>query len=266
MGFYTHDSSETKTKMNFAVFVPKSAHDRPLPALYFLAGLTATEETFMIKAGAQRLAAELGLILVSCDTSPREARLPGDADHWDFGIGAGFYLDATAEPWSKYYRMGSYINAELPGLIEANFPARNDLRGIFGHSMGGHGALVTALRNPERWNSVSAFAPISHPVEVPWGQKAFGNYLGPDREKWAEWDASILMRAKAHPKEILVDQGEADQFLGRELRPEALESAARASGQKLTLRRHAGYDHNYYFIQTFAADHLKHHAAILSAG
>jgi len=263
MGFYTHASTETGTTMRFGVYLPPQAAHRPVPALYYLAGLTCTEETFLIKAGAQRLAAELGLALVACDTSPRGLNLPGEADHWDFGLAAGFYLDATAQPWATNYRMGSYINQELPAVVEANFPVLKDKRGIFGHSMGGHGALVTALRNPERWNSVSAFAPISNPVAVPWGQKAFGNYLGPDQSTWAQYDASLLIRKQPYPGLLLVDQGMADQFLNRELKPEALDSAARDAGQRLTLRLHADYDHSYWFIQTFIADHLVHHAQML---
>lgn len=262
-GFYSHASSETGTEMRVSVFVPPQAQTGKVPALYYLAGLTCTEETFVIKAGAQRLASELGLMLVACDTSPRGLNLPGDADAWDFGVGAGFYLDATQSPWAGHYRMGSYVNAELPALIEAQFPASTERRGIFGHSMGGHGALVTALRHPARWHSVSAFAPISNPVAVPWGEKAFGNYLGADRKSWEAYDASLLMRAKPHPSEILVDQGMADQFLENQLRPQALEAAAQASGQRLRLRRHAGYDHSYWFIQSVVADHLAHHAAQL---
>lgn len=262
-GFYSHASRETGTEMRVAVFVPPHAQAGKVPALYYLAGLTCTEETFVIKAGAQRLASELGLMLVACDTSPRGLNLPGDADAWDFGVGAGFYLDATQSPWATNYRMGSYVNAELPALVEAQFPASTERRGIFGHSMGGHGALVTALRNPARWHSVSAFAPISNPVAVPWGEKAFGNYLGSDRKSWEAYDASLLMRTKPHPSEILVDQGMADQFLENQLRPQALEAAAQASGQRLRLRRHAGYDHSYWFIQSVVADHLAHHAAQL---
>lgn len=262
-GFYSHVSRETGTRMNFAVFQPPQAKRGKVPALYYLAGLTCTDETFVIKAGAQRLAAELGLMLVACDTSPRGLGYAGEADSWDFGVGAGFYLDATAEPWATGYRMGSYVNLELPEVVEANFPAQPDRRGIFGHSMGGHGALVTALRHPARWQSVSAFAPICNPAAVPWGEKAFSNYLGSDRSRWSDWDASELMSAKPYPGEILVDQGEADQFLQRELHPEALEAAAKISRQKLTLRRHAGYDHSYWFIQSFIADHLAHHAARL---
>jgi S-formylglutathione hydrolase len=263
-GRYTHASERTGTTMHFSVYQPPQARHGAVPALYFLAGLTCTDETFMIKAGAQRRAAELGLILVSCDTSPRGIELPGDREHWDFGVGAGFYVDARQAPWAAHYRMGSYINIELPELIETHFPARSDARGIFGHSMGGHGALVTALRNPGRWHSVSAFAPISNPVAVPWGQKAFTNYLGDDRSRWNDWDASVLMRERPYPREILVDQGEADTFLLRELQPEALERAAIASGQMLRLRRHAGYDHSYWFIQSFIADHLAFHATQLT--
>ena len=263
MGFYTHASRSTGTPMRFAVFVPPQAARQPVPALYCLAGLTCNEETFAIKAGAQRLAAEYGLLLVMPDTSPRGLGLPGEADAWDFGLGAGFYLDATQAPWAAHYRMGWYVGEELPALIESHFPARPDRRGICGHSMGGHGALVTALRNPERWASVSAFAPISHPSSVPWGHKAFGHYLGDDREAWAEWDAALLMRRRPWPGRILVDQGAADQFLDTQLRPDQLEAAAEASGQALTLRRQAGYDHSYWFIQSFIPDHLAHHAEAL---
>lgn len=260
IGFYSHASTETGTEMRFSVFVPPNASARPLPALYFLAGLTCTEETFMIKAGALRHAAELGLVLVAPDTSPRGLGLPGEEDSWDFGTGAGFYLDAEAEPWRQNYRMYSYVTRELPALVEANFPVDAARRGISGHSMGGHGALVVALRNPLAYRSVSAFAPICNPVGVPWGEKAFGNYLGPDRARWAGWDASLLMRASRLPGAILVDQGLNDQFLAAQLRPDALEAAAASSGQELVLRRHEGYDHSYWFIQSFIEDHLKWHA------
>jgi S-formylglutathione hydrolase len=258
-GFYAHASASTGTTMQFGVFVPPHADGARLPALYYLAGLTCTEETFAIKAGAQRLAAELGLVLVTLDTSPRGLGLPGEADNWDFGVGAGFYVDATQAPWAASYRMYSYVVDELPALIEAHFPV-SDRRGVFGHSMGGHGALVVALRNPARYRSVSAFAPIANPIAVPWGEKAFGNYLGPDRAAWEAYDASALIRRAPYPGELLVDQGLDDKFLTSQLRPEALEEAARASGQPLTLRRHAGYDHSYWFIQTFVADHLAWHA------
>ncbi|HEY0252327.1 MAG TPA: S-formylglutathione hydrolase [Kofleriaceae bacterium] len=261
-GFYTHASSSTGTDMKFSVYVPPNAHDAPV--LYYLAGLTCTEETFAIKAGAQRLAAELGLVIVTLDTSPRGLDLPDDSASWDFGVGAGFYVDATELPWAKHYRMYSYVVEELPALIEKQFPV-SDRRGIFGHSMGGHGALVIALRNPDRYRSVSAFAPIANPVAVPWGEKAFGSYLGADRAHWAAYDASVLMRAKPFPGDILVDQGLSDQFLANQLHPEALEAAAAASGQALTLRRHEGYDHSYWFIETFVGDHLVWHAERLTA-
>jgi S-formylglutathione hydrolase len=260
MGFYSHRSTATGTDMAFAVYLPPQTERGPVPALYYLAGLTCTEETFAIKAGAQRLAAVHGLALVACDTSPRGANLPGEDDAWDFGTGAGFYLDATTEPWSRHYRMATYVNRELPALIEANFPVIAGRKGIFGHSMGGHGALVSALRQPELWQSVSAFAPIANPVAVPWGEKAFSSYLGPDRQAWAAWDASVLMTKRPYRGPILVDQGLKDQFLDSQLRPERLEEAARRSGQDLTLRRHEAYDHSYWFIQSFMADHLAHHA------
>jgi S-formylglutathione hydrolase len=261
MGFYSHPSSATSSEMRFAVYVPPQAAAGPVPALYYLAGLTCTEETFMIKAGAQRLAAEHGLILVAPDTSPRGLGLPGEDDDWDFGSGAGFYVDATVEPWARHYRMYSYVTEELPAIIETRFPALPGRRGIFGHSMGGHGALVMALRNPDRWQSVSAFAPIANPSSVPWGEKAFSNYLGADRAAWAEYDASLLLRRKPFPGPILVDQGLADQFLATQLKPEALEAAA--AGRDVTLRRHEGYDHSYWFIQSFMADHIAHHSRLL---
>lgn len=259
LGYYSHAATATGTEMRFGVYVPPHAKGARLPVLYYLAGLTCTEETFLIKAGAQRLAAELGLILVASDTSPRGVTYPGDSESWDFGVGAGFYVDATCAPWSASYKMYSYVTEDLPTVIEAHFPA-SDRRGIFGHSMGGHGALVIALRNPERYRSVSAFAPICNPLIVPWGEKAFGNYLGADREQWEAYDASALMTKQPYPGEILVDQGLSDQFLDKQLRPEALERAAQASGQRLTIRRHAGYDHSYWFIQTFVGDHLSWHA------
>jgi len=258
-GFYTHASSSTGTDMKLGVYVPPHAEGAALPVLYYLAGLTCSEETFAIKAGAQRLAAELGLVVVTLDTSPRGLDLPGDATSWDFGVGAGFYVDATEAPWAKHYRMYSYVVDELPALIESNFPI-SDRRGITGHSMGGHGALVIALRNPGRYRSVSAFAPIANPAAVPWGEKAFGNYLGADHTRWAAYDASLLMREEAFPGDILVDQGLADPFLANQLKPEALEAAAAVSGQALTLRRHEGYDHSYWFIETFVGDHLAWHA------
>jgi S-formylglutathione hydrolase len=263
ISIYSHASEAIKSEMRFAVYLPPQAARTKVPALYYLAGLTCNEETFIIKAGALRLAAEYGLALVACDTSPRGLNIPGDSAAWDFGVGAGFYINATAAPWSTNYHMGSYVSEELPALIEKNFSVIAGRRGIFGHSMGGHGALVTALRNPAAWQSVSAFAPISNPVAVPWGKKAFGNYLGADNSQWEQWDASLLMRRQPYPGHILVDQGLADQFLVEQLHPDALEAAAAASGQALNLRQHEGYDHSYWFIQTFIADHLAHHAKSL---
>ncbi|MFJ1300120.1 S-formylglutathione hydrolase [Pseudomonadota bacterium AL_CKDN230030165-1A_HGKHYDSX7] len=262
-GYYRHDSAEIGLPMRFSVFVPPQAEQGSVPVLFFLAGLTCTEETFMIKAGAQRLAAELGLMLVTPDTSPRGAGVPGEDQDWDFGTGAGFYLDATQAPWSSHYRMESYVARELFALIGREFPADLSRAGLFGHSMGGHGALVLAQRHPGRWRSVSAFAPIAAPTRCPWGHKAFAGYLGEDRAAWAEHDASELMRkqsAAPYPRGILVDQGLADNFLAEQLNPDVFEEACRAVGQPLTLRRHEGYDHGYYFISTFMADHLAFHA------
>jgi S-formylglutathione hydrolase len=252
--------------MRFAVYVPPQAQERPVPVLTYLAGLTCTEETFIIKAGALQHAAEFGLMLVAPDTSPRDRRHPGDDESWDFGLGAGFYLDATQEPWRDGYRMHAYVTKELPEVIGKHFPARRSAMGIFGHSMGGHGALVAALRNPGLYRSVSAFAPISAPSQCPWGQKAFSRYLGPDQSTWSAWDATALVEGGARCPDLLIDQGEADQFLERELHPHLLEAACRKAGQPLTLRRHAGYDHGYYFISTFIADHIRHHAGVLNQG
>lgn len=258
-GFYRHASATCKGPMRFSVFVPPQAGGASVPAVIVLAGLTCTEETFAIKAGAQRAAAELGLALVMPDTSPREPVLPGDRESWDFGQGAGFYVDAVQAPWSANYRMFSYVADELPTTIARSFPIDIMRLGVMGHSMGGHGALVAALRRPDRFRSCSAFAPISAPSDCPWGVKAFTNYLGADRAAWAEYDASALMRRRPFAREILVDQGLDDKFLAEQLMPEKLESAARAGGQELMLRRHAGYDHGYFFIQSFVADHLAHH-------
>jgi S-formylglutathione hydrolase len=263
--FLAHDSRECATDMRFAVFEPPQAKRGRVPVLYYLAGLTCTEETFMIKAGAQRLAAELGLMLVAPDTSPRQPRLPGDDTSWDFGLGAGFYVDSTREPWSHHYRMYSYVTRELPGIVAASFRVRTAAQGIFGHSMGGHGALVCALRNPGQYRSVSALAPICAPSNCPWGVKAFSGYLGDDRNAWADYDASVLVARGRFPGRILIDQGLSDKFLAEQLKPEAFESAARTAGQDLELRRHAGYDHGYYFIASFVADHLRHHATVLGA-
>lgn len=265
VSFHGHYSSACDGGMRFAVYTPPQAAEGPVPVLYYLAGLTCTEETFMIKGGAQRHAAEHGLMLVAPDTSPRDANIAGEDEAYDFGTGAGFYVDATEKPWSRHYRMYTYVTQELPSVVAENFPARPGNAGVFGHSMGGHGALVCALRNPDLFRSVSAFAPVSAPTRVPWGEKAFTGYLGGDRETWKAYDASELVRG--HPfgdgREILVDQGLSDQFLEEQLAPEALEEACAASGQPLTLRRHEGYDHSYYFISTFMGDHVRHHAAAL---
>lgn len=263
--FYAHAAETTACMMRFAVFSPPAAERGPVPVLYYLAGLTCTEETFTIKAGAQRHAAEHGLMLVAPDTSPRGCGLAGEDADWDFGTGAGFYLDATQAPWSAHYRMYSYVTAELPALVAANFPARSGAQGIFGHSMGGHGALVCALRNPGLYKSVSAFAPISAPMRCPWGRKAFSNYLGADEENWRDYDASALVASDRRCPPILIDQGADDPFLARELYPGAFEEACAAAGQPLRLRMQAGYDHSYYFIASFIEDHIRHHAAALNA-
>ncbi len=259
--FFSHESQETRGPMKFSAYLPPQARAGKVPVLYYLAGLTCTEETFAIKAHAQQLAAELGLMLIGPDTSPRQPRIPGDADSWDFGQAAGFYVDATQEPWAANYRMYSYITRELPRVVEANLPALPGVMSIFGHSMGGHGALTIALHNPTQYRSVSAFAPIAAPMQCPWGVKAFSNYLGADREAWREHDASELVARRPFPGPILIDQGDADPFLKQQqLLPEMFSAAAARSGQALTLRMQPGYDHGYYFMQTFMADHLRHHA------
>ncbi|WP_444634314.1 S-formylglutathione hydrolase [Cupriavidus oxalaticus] len=265
--FYRHDSAAVGLPMRFSVFLPPQAQGgAKVPVLFYLAGLTCTEETFMIKAGAQRFAAEHGLMLVAPDTSPRGAGVPGEADAWDFGVGAGFYVDATEAPWSRHWRMESYVAEELFDLVTTALPGEAPRVGIFGHSMGGHGALVVAQRHPERFRSVSAFAPIAAPTRCPWGEKAFTGYLGGDRGAWAQYDATELMvrqQGAPFPAGILVDQGLDDQFLQTQLHPDAFEAACQAVGQPLTLRRHSGYDHGYYFITTFIADHIRHHAGQL---
>ncbi len=268
VGYYRHDAAETACPMRFAVYLPPQAERRRVPAVWYLAGLTCTEETFMIKAGPQRIAAELGLALIAPDTSPRGVALPGDSDSWDFGVAAGFYVDATEAPWSKHYRMYSYVTRELPALVLGNFPVDADRQGIFGHSMGGHGALTLGLKNPGQYRSISAFAPISAPTHCPWGEKAFTGYLGAERAAWRAHDACELVRSitdAAGRPALLIDQGLADQFLETQLKPDRLEQACRESGYSLTLRRHAGYDHGYYFISTFIEDHLRHHARVLLA-
>ncbi len=257
VGFYRHES-ESCGAMGFSVFLPPKAKDAPV--LFYLAGLTCTEETFMVKGGAQRLAAELGIALVAPDTSPRGTAYKGATDDWDFGEGAGFYLDATEKPWHGRFQMATYVTEELPELIGKQFPVNLDRMGIFGHSMGGHGALTLALKKPELYRSVSAFAPIVAPCEVPWGKKAFAGYLGEDEEAWAAHDACRLLEQGTFPDKILIDQGMKDQFLAEQLVPERFEEAADAAGQDYALRRHDGYDHGYYFVSTFMDDHLRHHA------
>ncbi len=258
--FYRHRSAATGLPMRFSVYLPPQAEGKRLPVLFYLAGLTCTEETFMVKAGAQRIAAQEGLILVAPDTSPRGAGVPGETDSWDFGVGAGFYVDATEEPWSRNYRMYSYL-LELRELVLGEFPADPRHCGIFGHSMGGHGALVMALRNPDLFKSVSAFAPIAAPSRCPWGEKAFTGYLGADREAWRAYDATELMLVMKtpFPGGILIDQGLHDKFLAEQLNPEAFELACRQADQPLELNYHAGYDHGYYFISTFIEHHLRFH-------
>ncbi len=257
-GFYRHDSATIGLPMQFAVFRPPVVQ----ATLFYLAGLTCSEETFAIKAGAQRVAAELGLMLVAPDTSPRSTGVAGEAAEWDFGSGAGFYLDATAAPWARFFRMESYITGELRGLVGERFGADVQRIGLFGHSMGGHGALTLALRHPGMYRSLSAFAPIAAPSRSPWGEKAFSRYLGADRSAWLAHDASALMAATRtpYPQGILVDQGGADKFLAAQLHPEAFEAACAQAAQPLTLRRHAGFDHGYYFIASFVEDHLRWHA------
>ena len=265
-GFYRHASSAIGLPMKFGVYRPPQAlAGAAVPALVWLAGLTCTEETFAIKAGAQRVASELGLMLVTPDTSPRDTGVAGADAHWDFGHGAGFYLDATQAPWAPRWRMESYVTRELPELLAANFPWRRHGVGLFGHSMGGHGALTLALRHPDLYRSVSAFAPVSAPMQCPWGIKAFTNYLGDDRATWAAHDATELVKSGARAPALLVDQGLADQFLAEQLNIDRFEAACRDAGQSLTLRRHAGYDHGYFFIASFIEDHLRFHADALKA-
>ncbi len=258
--FYSHHSKEIGLPMRFSVFLPPQAQAGKVPAVFYLAGLTCTEETFMTKAGAQRIAAQLGLILIAPDTSPRGANLPGEADNWDLGVGAGFYLDATEAPWSKHYRMYSYV-LELYELIVREFPVQPSCIGITGHSMGGHGALVLALRNPALFKSVSAFAPICAPSLCPWGVKAFSAYLGSKQENWKQYDASALMEQSdtPFPSGILIDQGLNDKFLPIQLFPQEFEAACQKAQQPLELRKHADYDHGYYFISTFIEEHIRFH-------
>lgn len=260
---YRHRSDVLGCDMDFAVYLPPQAQARPLPVLYWLSGLTCSEQNFINKAGAQRHAAEHGVVLVVPDTSPRGDGVADD-ESYDLGQGAGFYLNATRKPWSRHYRMHDYVVDELPALVEANFPV-TDARAISGHSMGGHGALVAALRNPGRYRSVSAFAPIVAPTQVPWGEKAFGAYLGEDRAAWKGWDAVELIAAVRERLPLLIDQGDADEFLDAQLKPALLQAACDAAGHPLILRMQPGYDHSYFFIASFIGDHLAHHAKALHA-
>ncbi|WP_024698530.1 S-formylglutathione hydrolase [Pseudomonas avellanae] len=263
---YKHHSQVLGCDMVFAVYLPPQAEQGcKLPVLYWLSGLTCTDENFMQKAAALRFAAELGIIVVAPDTSPRGADVPDDPEGaWDFGHGAGFYLNATEQPYARHYQMHDYVVKELPALVEAHFPA-SQARSISGHSMGGHGALVCALRNPGRYKSVSAFSPISNPIDCPWGQKAFSRYLGEDRSRWREWDTSVLIAEAAEKLPTLVDQGDRDDFLLNQLKPEVLVQAAKAAQYPLTLRMQPGYDHSYFFIASFIEDHLRHHAEALNS-
>jgi S-formylglutathione hydrolase len=266
--FYKHQSHEIGLPMRFSVYLPPHATHGAVPALMYLAGLTCNEETFMVKAGAQHLAAELGLALIAPDTSPRGASIAGESDSWDFGVGAGFYLDATQAPWAKNWRMESYITNELLPLVTSTLPINAEKIGLFGHSMGGYGALTLALRHPALFKSVSAFAPICAPIQCPWGRKALTGYLGADESRWAAHDSTVLMSeltAAPYPGGILIDQGLADKFLAEQLHPHLFEAACASARQPLVLRQHAGYDHGYYFIASFIADHLRHHAGQLVA-
>jgi len=269
IGFYRHASSSNDCDMQFSVFVPPQAAGGKVPVLTFLSGLTCTEENFMVKSGAQRVAAELGLMLVSPDTSPRGEGVPDDPDDdYDFGLAAGYYLNATQEPWSRHYHMYDYITQELPGIVFGSFPGDAERHGLTGHSMGGHGALTIGLRNPRMYGSLSAFAPICTTLNSPWGRKALGYYMGSDTTTWHDYDACEVARSVSDPSiydRILVDQGADDPFLAEQLRPELLQAACSESGLPLELRIHEGYDHGYYFISTFIEDHLKHHAARLGA-
>ncbi|OGB20543.1 MAG: S-formylglutathione hydrolase [Burkholderiales bacterium RIFCSPLOWO2_02_FULL_57_36] len=264
--FYQHDSDVIGLPMRFSVFHPPVEKRQMVPILFYLAGLTCTEETFMIKAGAQRWAARYGIMLVAPDTSPRNTGIEGADKDWDLGSGAGFYVDATQGPWNRHFRMESYLVHELHALVCNQFNAEGQRAGIFGHSMGGHGALVLALRHPDRFNSVSAFAPVASPTRCPWGQKAFTHYLGDDKSVWKTYDASELMKQRStpYPDGILIDQGMDDRFLQEQLLPHEFEQACKQANQPLTLRRQPGYDHGYYFISTFIEDHIAFHHGTLN--
>lgn len=263
---FKHHSSELKCDMKFGVYVPPISAAQKVPVLYWLSGLTCTEQNFITKAGAQRTAAEQGIMIVAPDTSPRSCGIEGEDDSYDFGTGAGFYVDATEENWKTNYRMFSYVTKELPALIASNFPVLPEKQSVFGHSMGGHGALICFLKNPGLYKSVSAFSPICNPVQCPWGQKALTGYLGSDKETWKEYDATELVKNYDGPiPDILIDQGTDDQFYPSQLLPENFVEACRSKNVPVTLRMQEGYDHSYYFISSFVEDHVKHHARHLKA-
>ena len=257
---YTHDSESCSCEMTFSVYLPPDAHKRTVPAVYFLSGLTCTDDNVRVKAGAQRYAAELGLALVMPDTSPRGQEVADVPERYDLGQGAGFYINATREPWSRHYQMYDYVTKELPALVEAELPLIPGVRSVTGHSMGGHGALIAALRNPGAYRSVSAFAPICNPVRCSWGEGCLGAYLGDDRELWKEWDATELVRAGAEPVALFIDQGTGDEFLDEQLHPGALAEACRQRNFPITLRMQEDYDHSYHFIASFIGEHLSYHA------
>ncbi len=261
---FEHASSTLNCTMNFSIFLPPQAEHTKVPVLYYLSGLTCTDENVVQKAGAQRYAAEHGIALIAPDTSPRGEDVPDDAEgSWDFGLGAGFYCDATEEPWKKHYQMYSYIVDELPALINANFPVNGNRQSITGHSMGGHGALTIALKNPSKFKSVSAFSPICSPLNCPWGEKALSNYIGANRDAWKNYDSCELIKTATEKLPVLIDQGGSDNFLVEQLKPELLQAASIEAGYPITLRLQAGYDHSYFFIASFIADHMAFHAAYL---
>ena len=265
-GVYRHHSAVTGCDMTFAVYLPPQAEDGPVPVLWYLSGLTCTHANVMEKGEYRRAAAALGIAVICPDTSPRGTDVPDEPDNWQFGSGAGFYVDATEAPYDINYRMYSYIMEDLSALVAAQFPLRMDRQGIFGHSMGGHGALVIGLRNPQQYVSVSAFSPIANPSDCPWGEKALGGYLGDDKSAWQAYDAAILLAEKQHYIPLLVEQGRADQFLEEQLKPQALINAAQKSDTQLTLNMHEGYDHSYFFIASFIEEHLQFHASHLGIG
>ncbi|MGD1713048.1 S-formylglutathione hydrolase [Dapis sp. BLCC M172] len=265
VSYYFHLSYTCNIEMRFSIYQPLQGKLKPLPILYFLSGLTCTEDNFMAKAGAQQFANKYGLILVVPDTSPRNTGIVGEDDNWDFGTGAGFYINATSEPWKKHYQMYSYVVEELPEIIAKNFLVQPDKQSIFGHSMGGHGALICALKNPEKYQSVSAFAPIAAPMRCPWGEKAFTNYLGINQENWRDYDASELVLISGYNRPILIDVGTADPFFAqKQLLPEVFENSCEKVGLPLTLRMQENYDHSYYFIASFIEDHIRYHAEALN--